>query len=51
MPEFGGIQYRIGENMALHADIKKIVSRLKWKPTTKLEDGLKKTIEYYRGVF
>ena len=51
MPEFGKTQYRVGESMALYADIRKIHEWLEWQPTTKLEDGLKKTIEYYRGDF
>ena len=30
------------------ADIKKISNELGWKPNTKIEDGIKKTIEYYK---
>ena len=29
-------------------DISKAIKYLGWKPTTKLGDGLKKTIEYFR---
>lgn len=31
-----------------YADISKIKSLVKWKPKTKLEDGIKKTIAYYK---
>jgi nucleoside-diphosphate-sugar epimerase len=47
-PEHGKIKYRMGENMALHADIQKSTNQLYWEPTTNLEDGINKTIEYYR---
>jgi len=31
-----------------YADYRRIRSRLGWKPTTSLADGLRKTLEYYR---
>lgn len=31
------------------ADINKIIKSVGWKPTTKLEDGLKKTFEWYKS--
>jgi len=46
-PQFGGLLYRKGENMELYADISKANSILNWKPTTPLEDGIDKTIEFY----
>ena len=47
-PEFGRIPYRAGENMALWADTKLARELLNWAPKITLEEGLKKTIEYYR---
>lgn len=47
-PIFGIRPYRKGENMELYADINLAKSILNWKPQTSLEDGIKKTIEYYR---
>jgi len=31
-----------------YADVSKIKNAVKWGPKTKLEDGIKKTIQYYR---
>ena len=31
-----------------YADVSKIKNAVKWEPKTKLEDGIKKTIQYYR---
>lgn len=39
-PQFGKIKYRENENMKLYPNIKKIKSRLKWKPKIKLINGL-----------
>lgn len=47
-PDFGAYPYRAGENMELYADISLAKNLLKWEPQTNLEDGLKKTIDYYR---
>ena len=46
-PSFGAIPYRIGENMSLYADISKISQVLKWCPQVPLEDGLRRTIDWY----
>ncbi len=40
--------YRSGENMSLYADISLAQRFLKWNPTISLEDGLQKTINYYK---
>ena len=45
---FGKIPYRIGENMALYADISKANSILRWNPVVSIEEGIKKTIDYYQ---
>ncbi|BCB96309.1 CDP-abequose synthase [Dissulfurispira thermophila] len=48
-PLWGSHPYREGENMELYADISLAKKLLGWKPQTSLEDGLKKTINYYRS--
>jgi len=50
-PDFGAYPYRTGENMALYGDISLANRLLGWSPETNLEEGLKKTIEYYRDLF
>ena len=47
-PAFGRIPYRPGENMALWADTKLACELLGWTPKVSLEEGLTRTIEYYR---
>ena len=47
-PLFGQIPYRAKENMALYADITKANNVLNWKPEVTLEDGILRTIEFYR---
>jgi nucleoside-diphosphate-sugar epimerase len=46
--DFGKIPYRTGENMELYADISKANEILKWEPFTSIEEGIKRTIEYYQ---
>lgn len=48
-PDFGQIPYRKGENMALWADIKLAAELLDWIPQLSLEEGLTRTIDYYRN--
>jgi nucleoside-diphosphate-sugar epimerase len=48
VPEFGEVPYRVGENMALYADISKVKELLGWKPLITLEQGIEKTVEGYR---
>jgi nucleoside-diphosphate-sugar epimerase len=47
-PQFGSIQYRAGENMALFADTKKIQDQLGWRPEVSMEVGLRRTIDSMR---
>ncbi|MDP1604355.1 MAG: NAD-dependent epimerase/dehydratase family protein [Legionella sp.] len=47
-PQFGEIPYRVGENMALYANISKVRSFLNWTPCVSLESGLEKTIQWIR---
>jgi nucleoside-diphosphate-sugar epimerase len=49
-PKFGEVAYRTGENMELFADISKAKKVLNWEPKVSLDDGLQKTIEYYKNV-
>lgn len=49
-PQFGAIPYRKGENMELYADISNAKRMINWMPVTSLEEGLNKTIEYYKNV-
>lgn len=47
-PEFGRIPMRTGENPSLFADIGKAHRILDWKPAIALDEGLTRTIEYFR---
>lgn len=49
-PLWGAHPYRKGENMELYADISLAKKLLNWEPCTGLEDGLRKTIEYYKRM-
>ncbi|WP_457622325.1 NAD-dependent epimerase/dehydratase family protein [Persephonella sp.] len=45
---FGAIPYRENEIMLSQADISKIKKDFSWEPKYSLEEGLKKTIDWYR---
>ncbi len=47
-PIFGGIDYRENESMSLFASIKKAEKLLKWKPKISLEEGILKTINWFK---
>jgi len=47
-PQFGKIKYRLQENMRLYADIEKAKKLLNWEPKVNLDEGLEKTINYYK---
>ena len=47
-PQYGEIPFRAGENIELYANINKAKTMLNWKPITSLEEGLQKTIDWYR---
>ena len=49
-PLWGSYPCRTGENMNLFADICLSKKFLDWEPQTSLEEGLVKTIDYYRGI-
>jgi nucleoside-diphosphate-sugar epimerase len=46
-PQYGKIPYRPSENMALYANLSKEKDILQWEPNISLEEGLKKTIDYF----
>ncbi len=48
-PLFGKFPYRAGESMALYADISKAKRLLSWEPKIGLDEGLEKTIGFYRA--
>jgi len=47
VPDFGKVPYRVGENMALYADISKAKKILGWEPKVILEEGIERTIDEY----
>ena len=49
-PNFGKINLRKDELKILYPSISKAFKILKWKPRIKFENGLKKTILYYRKI-
>lgn|SRR3990167_2364390 len=49
-PQFGQLPFRIGENMALYADVLKAKQLLNWHPKMTLQVGLERTIAYYRTL-
>lgn len=50
-PDFGHIPYRKGENMALWANTNHARELLGWTPQVSLEEGLTRTIEYYKNEY
>ena len=48
-PIFGGINYRDNESMNLYASVKKAKDLLNWEPKISLEEGLTKTIDYFKN--
>tara|TARA_B100000029_G_scaffold480385_1_gene528375 strand:- start:4090 stop:5016 length:927 start_codon:yes stop_codon:yes gene_type:complete len=49
-PQFNKIPFRKNENLKLYPSINKISRVLGWKPKTNLNQGLVKTINYYKTV-
>ena len=48
-PIFGKLQMRKDESFSSYPNISKIKKNFKWKPRTKIEEGLKKTINFYEN--
>ena len=49
-PEYGKIKFRKDEILKLYPSINKISRILGWKPKTNLNQGLVKTINYYKTI-
>lgn len=49
-PQYGEVPYRIGENMALYANVEKAEKILKWKAAVNLDKGLRDTIDWFACV-
>ena len=49
-PEYGKIKFRKDEILKLYPSINKISRILGWKPKTNLNQGLAKTINYYKTI-
>ncbi len=49
-PVFGKVPYREGENMSLYANIDKAKKTLAWSPKVSIDDGLEKTINFYKST-
>lgn len=47
-PQYGVIDYRSGENMALYPDCRKIRTVIGWKPKVNLDTGIQRTIDWMR---
>ena len=50
IPQFAKLPYRVGENMALYANVKKAEKILKWKAAVNLDEGLRETIDWFACV-
>jgi nucleoside-diphosphate-sugar epimerase len=46
-PQYGEVPYRTGENMELYAHVEKAKKYLCWEAKTSIENGLKKTINWF----
>lgn len=47
-PQYGFHPYRSGENMELYADVTKARKLVGWKPKVSLDEGLRRTVDWYR---
>ena len=47
-PKYGELCHRKGENLTLFANTERASKLLKWSPKVSLEEGLKRTIDYYK---
>jgi nucleoside-diphosphate-sugar epimerase len=48
-PRFGALPDRPNEIWRMYADASKARDRLGWQPTTSLDEGLRRTVEWYRA--
>lgn len=49
-PRFGAQPYRPDQVMRLEGDISKLQNLVGWRPSISLEEGLKRTVEYYLNL-
>ena len=49
-PQYAKVPYRIGENMALYANVEKANKILNWKAAVNLDKGLRDTIDWFACV-
>jgi nucleoside-diphosphate-sugar epimerase len=49
-PDFGALAERPIEIPRMYADTTKTTERIRWSPATSLEDGLSRTIAWYRDA-
>ncbi len=49
-PQFGKINHRPNENLSLYADINKAKNLISWEPKIDLDNGLRRTINYYSRI-
>ena len=48
--EFGAVPYRPGQVMHLHSRIEKLRQATGWSPQVRLEEGIRRTVAWYRSV-
>jgi len=48
VPDFGAVPYRVGESMALYADVAKAKKLLGWEPSVSIDEGISRTVHYYQ---
>ena len=49
-PQFGGVDYRKGENMSLYSNSSNAQSILNWAPKVDLDLGLNLTLKFYKEL-
>ena len=47
-PNYGAIEYRKNDLWYPQPDVSKLINKLGWQPQISLEDGLQRTIEWYK---
>ncbi len=49
-PLYGALNLRKNENMNLYSDNQKILKYIDWKPEIDIEEGIKRTIKFYKEI-
>jgi dTDP-D-glucose 4,6-dehydratase len=47
-PNYGAIEYRKNDLWCPQPDVSKIMNELEWQPQISFEDGLQRTIKWYK---